>query len=79
MWFSKRQNSAETSTFRLEFIALKQAAEMVKALRYKLGMFGVPIKVPTDMFCDNEVVYKNSSTLDSVLRNKHQSIAYHMC
>ena len=79
MWFSKRQNSVETSTFGSEFTALKQAVELVKALRYKLRMFGVPIEGPTDMFCDNEAVYKNSSTPESVLRKKHHSIAYHMC
>ena len=79
MWFSKRQNSVETSTFGSEFTALKQAVELVKALRYKLRMFGVPIEGPTDMFCNNEAVYKNSSTPELVLRKKHHSIAYHMC
>ena len=28
--------------------------------------------------CDNEAVYKNSSTLESQLRKKHHSISYHM-
>ena len=79
MWFSKRQNSVETSTFGSEFTAPKQAVELVKALRYKLRMFGVLIEGPTDMFCDNEAVYKNSSIPESVLRKKHHSIAYHMC
>ena len=44
-----------------------------------IQMFGIPIEGPTDMFCDNEVVYKNSSTPESVQRNKHHIIAYHMC
>ena len=42
-------------------------------------MFGVPIDGPTDMFCDNEAVYKNSSTPESVLRKKHHSVAYYKC
>ena len=79
MWFSKRKNSVKTSMFESEFTALKQAAEMAKSLRYKLKSFGVPIEGPMDMFYDNEEVYKNSSTLESVLRNKHHIIAYHMC
>ena len=33
---------------------------------------------PTDMFCDNEAVYKNASIPESQLRKKHHSIAYHM-
>ena len=54
MWLSNKQNSVETSTFGSEFTALKLAAELVIALRYKLHMLGVPLEVPTDMFCDNE-------------------------
>jgi hypothetical protein len=79
MWYSKRQNSVETSTFGSEFAALKQAVELVKALRYKLRMFGVPLDGPANMFCDNEAVYKNSSTPESVLNKKHHSVAYHAC
>ena len=66
-------------TFVSEFTALKQAADIGKALRYKLRVFGVPIEVPTDIFCDNKAIYKNSSTPESVLRKKHHIIAYHMC
>ena len=58
---------------------MNQTAEMVKALRYKLRMFGVTIEGPTDMFCDNKVVYKNSSTPESLVCKKHHIIAYHMC
>ena len=42
-------------------------------------MFGVPVDGPTDMFCNNEAVYKNSSTSDLVLRKKHHSVVYHKC
>ena len=56
---------------------MKNAVDLVKALRYKLRMFGVPIYVPTDMFCVNEAVYKKSSMPESVLRKKHHSVAYH--
>ena len=41
-------------------------------------MFGVPIDGSTDIFCDNEAVYKNSSTPESRLRKKHHSISYNM-
>ena len=52
---------------------------MVKVLRYKSRMFGVTIEGPTNMFCYNKVVYKNSSTPESLPRKKHHIIAYHMC
>ena len=79
LWFSKRQNSVESSTFGSEFTSLKKSVEMATALGYKLRMFGVPIDVPTDIFCDNEAVYKNSLTPESVPCKKHHSIAYHKC
>ena len=57
---------------------MKNAVELIAALRYKLRMFGIPIDGPTDMFCDNEAVYKNASMPESQLRKKHHSISYHM-
>jgi hypothetical protein len=42
-------------------------------------MFGVPIDGPSNVFCDNEAVYKNSSLPESTLKKKHHSIAYHRC
>ena len=53
--------------------------EMIKSLRYKLRMFGIPIDGPANVFCDNEAVYKNTSMPASVLNKKVHSIAYHMC
>ena len=63
--------------FGSELAALKNAVELVESLRYKLGMFGVPIEATTNVFCENESVYKNVSTPESVLKKKHHSIAYH--
>ena len=76
---SKCQNTVEASTFGREFQAMKNAVELVEALRYKLRMFGVPVDGPTSVFCDNEAVYKNSTLPDSTLKKKHHSIAYHRC
>jgi hypothetical protein len=77
IWFSKRQNTVETSTFSSEFIALKIAAELIISLRYKLRMFGIPLDGAANVFCDNESVYKNASTAESTLKKKHNSVAYH--
>jgi hypothetical protein len=75
--YSKRQNSVEGSTYGSELVALRQAIDLIKALRYKLRMFGIPTEGPTDMFCDNESVYKNVSIPESVLSKKQHSISYH--
>ena len=77
VWYSKRQNTVESSTFGSEFVALRIATEMVQGLRYKLRMMGVPIDGPTSMYCDNESVTKNASVPESTLSKKHNSICYH--
>jgi hypothetical protein len=46
VWYSKRQITVETSTFGSEFVAMRQATELIEALRYKLRMFGIPIDGP---------------------------------
>jgi hypothetical protein len=78
-WYSKRQNTIETSTFGSEFVALRIALEMNDALRYKLRMMGIPINGPSNCFCDNESVWKNSTMPQSTLSKKHNSVAYHKC
>ena len=77
MWYRKQQNTVETSTFGSEFVALKISVELIEALRYKLRMFGIPIDGPTNVFCDNDAVTKNTIYPESTLKKKHNAIAYH--
>lgn len=77
LWYSRRQNTVETSTFGSEFVALRIATELIESLRYKLLMFGVPIEGSANVFCDNESVVKSSGVPESRLKKKHCSIAYH--
>ena len=77
IWYSKRQNIVETSTFGSEFCAMKTAIDMIEGLRYKLRMMGIPILGPTSVFCDNESFVKNSTTPESTLKKRHNAIAYH--
>ena len=77
IWFSKRQNTVESSSFFSEFIAMKICVEHIVALRFKLRMFGVPVDDTTKILCDNQSVVRNSSKLESSLNKKHCSLAYH--
>ena len=79
VWYSEWQNTVETSTFGSEFIAMRTAVEHIEALCYKLRMFGIPIAGPTNVFCDNEAVFKNTTIPESTLKKKHNSICYHHC
>ena len=77
VWYSKRQNTCEASTFGAEFVALRVATELIISLRYKLRMFGIEVTGPANVFCDNEAVYKNVAFADSTLKKKHNSICFH--
>jgi hypothetical protein len=76
-WYSKKQNTIETSTFGSEFVALKIATELVQGLRYKLRMMGIPIKGPTSVKCDNMSVVHNTTAPESILKKKSNAIPYH--
>jgi hypothetical protein len=76
-WYSKSQKTIETSTFASEFVALRVATELIKGLRYKLRMFGVPLDGPANVLVDNDTVIKNSTIPSSTLQKKHNAICYH--
>ena len=67
MWFSKKYNLVQTSTFGSDFTAMKIIVEITQALRYKLTIFGVPINGPPNVYCDNEAFYNNGTIPKSVL------------
>ena len=74
VWHSKRQNTVEASTFGSEFQAMKNAIELIEAMRYKLRMFGVPLEQPTNIFCDNEAVTKQKHNIARVNTEKEASL-----
>ena len=55
-WFSKKQNTVESSTFSSEFVALRIAAENLISLRYKLRIFGILLESLAIFFYENEAV-----------------------
>ena len=56
---------------------MKACAEANHGLRYKLRMMGVPIKEPTYVYGDNMFVLYNTTSPESTLKKKSNSIAYH--
>ena len=74
-WWSKKQNSVESSFFWSKFIAMKQCCEYVRGLRYKLRMMGISCDDPTFIYGDNQLVLANTTIPDSTLKKKSQSIA----
>ena len=76
-WYSKRQNTIETSTYGAELVAMRIAVEMIMEYRYKLRMMGIPVTKPSLLFCDNKGAVLNTTMPSSTLKKKHNAIAYH--
>jgi len=74
IWFSKAQ---KTSTFGSDFFALCVATELIKALRFKIRMMGVPLEGASNVLADNNTVIKNASIPSSTLQKKQNAICHH--
>ena len=58
-------------------VAMRLAVDMIRALKYKLWMFGIEImENETKIFGDNNAVILNTSVPESTLKKKHHSINY---
>ncbi len=72
-----QQAIIETSVFGAEFVAMKHGIKMLRGLRYKIRMMGIPLSGPTYIYGDNKSQVTNSSRLESTLKKKCNSICYH--
>ena len=78
IWYWKKQNTVESSSFGSEFNALRVAMEQVISLMYKLRMFGIPVIGAVSIFCDNEAVQKSNSDPFINLNRKHNSVRFYL-
>ena len=76
-WWSKKQNSLESSSFGSKFIAMKQCCDYVRGMRYKLRMMGISFEDPTFIYGDKQSVLANTAIPDSTFKKNSHSIAYH--
>ena len=76
-YVSKRQKTVETSSYGSELVAARMATELAMEYRYSLRMLGVEVDGPCRMFGDNNSVILNTTLPSSMLKKKHNSIAYH--
>ena len=75
--YSKRQTTVESSTYGSELVAARIATDMAVELRYTMRMLGIPIEGPNIIFGDNKSVILNTTLPSSILKKKHNAIAYH--
>ena len=77
IFYSKWQNTVESSTFGLELVNLIIAPELIISMQYKLRIFGVPIYGSANVFCDNEAVHRYFTYDELQLIRSHESIFPH--
>ena len=51
--------------------------EIVEGSRYKLQMMCIEVDEPTNVFCDNDSVVKNTTSPESTPKKKNNAIVYH--
>lgn len=76
-WYSKKQNTVETSTYGSEFVAGRTATERAIDNRITFRYFGVRVKGSTKLFGDNESVVDSSSIPHSRLHKRHSALSFH--
>ena len=78
MWYSKQQNTIDALLFGSEFFAIKTSAEIIRGLRCKILMFGIPMDDPTNFFCGNQSVFNNAQMPALTLKKEDLAIFYHL-
>jgi hypothetical protein len=79
-WVSKRQKAVETSTYESQLVASSIATELIVEIYIMLRSLGADSEGPALMLGDNMSVVLNTSVpsnTSSVLKKKHNAIAYH--
>jgi len=76
-WYCKRQKTVETSTYGSELVAARIAVECIMEMRYVLQMLGVKVEDTSHLLGDNMSVLLNTTIPSSMLKKKHQGVAYH--
>jgi hypothetical protein len=76
-WISKRQKTVETSTYGSELVASRNATELSLEIRYMLRSLEVSLNESVSMSGDNMSIFLNTTVPSSLLKKKHNAIAYH--
>lgn len=76
-FYSKRQNTVESSTYGSELVAMRIAIENLLGLRYKLRMMGMDVEKCSTLLGDNNSVIVNTQLPSSSIKKKHNSVAFH--
>jgi hypothetical protein len=75
-WYSKRQNTVETSTYGSELVAMRIALEALLDLRYTLRMLGIAFEETSTVLSDNQSIIVNTQLPTSNLKKKYNAVLH---
>ena len=73
---SKKQGSIDTSSFGIEFVAMKYCTGYIWGLKFKLQMMGIQCNCPAFIYGDNQSVLANTTMSHLIMKKNSNSIAY---
>jgi hypothetical protein len=76
IWISKRQKTVQTLTYGSELVASRVTTELILEIIYMLRSLELELGGPELMLGDNMSVVLNTTVPSSVLKKKHNAIAY---
>ena len=76
-WYSKKQATMETATYRSELVAARTWIEQVFDLHLTLHYLGVPIQEKCYVFGDNKTVLESGTRPQSKLHKRHTTLSFH--
>ena len=76
-YFSKKESTAETVTYGLEFVTTRTAVEQIMDLRLTLRYLGVPIKHVSYIFDNNKSVVDSSTIPHAKLYKRYMALSFH--
>ena len=76
-WYSEKQATVETATYRSEFISARTCINQIVDLRLTLRYLGVPIRDMSYMFGDNKTVIDSLTQPHARLHKRHNALSFH--
>ena len=76
-FYSQRQNTVESCTYRSELVAMRIVIKNLLGLRYKLYIVGMDVEKCSTLLGDNNSVIVNTQLPLSSIKKKPNSVAFH--
>ena len=77
-WFSKKNNSVDSRTFRSKFRFIKACYEFLRGIKKRFQIMGMLWNGLSHVCRDNQYVLCNTAVPESTFKNNRQSISWYL-